>query len=131
MKTVAQMAKHPMVRLQQDLVAMLRATGSLEGAEQFWRRIKFDKRFGKKIAHYGFAVPSRQRRLNKVAFPECNFIEVDAALKAGNKLHQLYELACGRSSIARDPANQYKPGQRGFKIIKHSVEKRRQDTRSH
>ena len=120
-----------MVRLQQDLVAMLRATGSVEGAEQFWRRIKFDKRFGKKVAHYGFAVPARQIRLTKVAFPKCNFSEVDDALKAGNKLHQIYELACGRSSIAKDSAGQYKVGNRGFKTVRHATAIAAQRARIH
>ena len=110
-----------MVRLQQELVAMLRETGSAEGAKQFWSRIKFDQRFGRKLARYGFGVPERQLRLNKVAFPDCNFVEIDAALKAGNKLYQLYDLACGRSSIAKDSAGRYKVGRKGFIIIKHAA----------
>jgi hypothetical protein len=78
MNAVGSVAKNRRVRLQQQLVIMLRATGSIEGAKQFWQRIKVDKRFGRKIGHYGFLMPEQQLQLNKVAFPECNFIEVDA-----------------------------------------------------
>jgi hypothetical protein len=60
MKTVAQIAKHPKVRLHQELVAMLRATGSAEGAERIWGRIKLDQRLWKKVANYGLAVRERQ-----------------------------------------------------------------------
>ena len=84
---------------------MLRATGSIEGAEQFWLRIDFKKSFGKKLACCGFGKRERQLLINKVAFPDLNFIEVDAALKAGSKLWQLYQLASGRASIARDSSD--------------------------
>jgi hypothetical protein len=100
---------------------VLRATGSIEGAEQFWRRMDFNKPFGKKLACYGFAKRARQLLINKVAFPDLNFIEVDAALKAGNKLWQLYQLASGCASIARDSNDQYKPANKGLKIVPISV----------
>ena len=41
MKTIAPVAKNRCVRLQQELVETLRATGSIEGAEQFWLRLDF------------------------------------------------------------------------------------------
>lgn len=59
-----------------------------------------------------------QLAINKVAFPDANFVEVDAALKAGNKLRQLYEVASGNALIAQDSRNQYKVAKRGLKIIR-------------
>jgi hypothetical protein len=55
--------------------------------------------------------------INKVAFPDLNFVEVDAALKAGNKLQQLYELASGRASIGQDSNHRYKASNKGLKIV--------------
>jgi hypothetical protein len=60
---------------------------------------------------------TKRRSGNQVAFPVSNFTEVDAALKAGNKLWQLYQLASGRASIARDSNHKYKPSNKGLKII--------------
>jgi hypothetical protein len=121
MNATALSAKNRAIRLQQELVPILRATGSIAGAEKYWREVDFAKEFGRKLACYGFDKPERQLQLNKVAFPNCNFVEVDAALKAGNKLYQLYDLACGRSSIAKDSAGRSKVGKKGFKIIKHAA----------
>ena len=121
MKTIAPVAKNRCVRLQQELVEMLRATGSIEGAEQFWLRLDFKKSFGKKLACYGFDKRERQLLINKVAFPVSNFTEVNAALKAGDKLWQLYQLASDRASIAKDSAGQYKVGDKGLKIVKHAT----------
>jgi len=117
MNTVASVAKNRSVRLQQQLIEILRATGSVEGADQFWQCVDFRKPFGKKLERYGFGKRERQLLINKVAFPDLNFIEVDAALKAGNKLHQLYKLASGCASIARDSNNQYKVANKGLKIV--------------
>ena len=117
MKTVASVAKNRAIRLQQELVVILRETGSIEGAELFWHRVDFRKGFGRKLACYGFAKRERQLLINKVAFPEVNFVEVDAALKAGNKLRQLYELASGRASIARDSNDRYKHSNKGLRLI--------------
>lgn len=117
MRAIAPVAKNRCVRLQQELVETLRATGSIEGAEQFWLRLDFKKSFGKKLACYGFGKRNRQLLINKVAFPVSNFTEVDAALKAGNKLWQLYQLASGPASIARDSNDRYKPSNKGLKII--------------
>ena len=117
MNTVASVAKNRAIRLQQELVGVLRATGSLAGAEQYWRNVDFKKGVGRKFACYGFAKRDRQSMINKIAFPNVNFVEVEAALKAGNKLRQVYELALGRASIARDSNNQYKQAKNGLKII--------------
>ena len=54
MSTVALLTKNRCVRLQQELVEVLRATGSIEGAEQFWRHMDFNKPFGKKLAMLRF-----------------------------------------------------------------------------
>jgi hypothetical protein len=120
MNTVTSVAKNRAIRLQQELVPILRATGSLEGAELYWRRVDFKKGFGKKLACYGFSKRDRQTLINRVAFPNTNFNEVDAALKAGNKLIQLYELASGTAAIARDSTNRYKEAKKGLKIISYN-----------
>jgi hypothetical protein len=117
MRTVAAVAKNRAIRLQQELVTILRETGSIEGANVFWRRVDFKKGFGRKLACYGFEKLERQLLINKVAFPDLNFNEVNAALKAGNKLRQLYELASGCASIARDSNNRYKPANKGLMIV--------------
>jgi hypothetical protein len=125
MSTTAPLAKNRAIRLQQELVPMLRATGSIEGAEGFWHRIDFAKGFGRKLACYGFDRADRQALINRVAFPEVNATEVDAALAAGNKLAQLYQIACGYASIARDANDEYQGGKKGLKVvstkIKHSA----------
>jgi len=102
MKSPAEIANHPKARLHRDLVATLRASGSVQGAEQTWVRLRLHPRFWKRIVTYGLGLRERQLQLNKVAFPEANATEIDAALKAGNNLRKLYELACGHASIAKD-----------------------------
>jgi hypothetical protein len=57
-------------------------------------------------------------QLNKVAFPDCNLAEVDAALHAGNNLRGLHDLACGHSSLAKDSSGNYKTGGKGLKILR-------------
>jgi hypothetical protein len=117
MSTVAPVAKNRAIRLQQELVPMLRATGSLEGAKRYWRHVNFAKGFGRKLACYGFDKPGRQLLINSVAFPRINFEEVDAALAAGNNLRQICTLACGEGWISRDQKNQYKRAKKGLKIL--------------
>jgi hypothetical protein len=121
MNTFASVAKNRAIRLQQELVVILRETGSVEGAKLFWHRIDFRKGFGRKLACYGFAKRERQLLINKVAFPDVNFVEVDAALKAGNRLRQLYDLASGRASIARDSNDRYKPANKGLKVVRLTI----------
>ena len=118
MRTVAAVAQSRAIRLQRELVPLLRETGSIEGAKLFWHRVDFGNGFGQKLACYGFAKSERQLLINKVAFPDVNFDEVDAALKAGKKLRKLYGLASGRLSIAQDSNGQYKQSSKGLKLIR-------------
>ena len=119
MKTAAEIANHPKARLHQKLVEILRASGSPKGAEQTWVRFRRNARLWRRIVTYGLGLRERQLQLNKIAFPDSNVAEVDAALRAGNNLNRLYELACGRASIARDSAGHYKIGNSGLKILRH------------
>jgi hypothetical protein len=121
MKTPAEIANHPKARLHRDLVAMLRASGSVKGAEQTWLRLRLNARFWKRIVTYGLGLRERQLQLNKVAFPEANVTEVDAALKAGNNLRKLYELACGHAAIAKDSAGGHRLGRKGLMIVKQAT----------
>ena len=91
----------------------------MKGAEHTWTVLRLNQRLWKRIANYGLECPGRQLQLTTIAFPESNWTEVDAALKAGNKLNKLYELACGSASIAKDSAGNYKIGVYGLKIVKH------------
>jgi hypothetical protein len=120
MKTATEIANHPKAQLHRELVETLRTSGSMKGAEQTWRRLRLNPRLWKRIVTYGLGLPEKQLLLNKVAFPDFNVAEVEAALKAGNNLHKLHELACGRASIATDSAGRYKIGTKGLKIIQHA-----------
>src|SRR5437762_11967646 len=102
MKTPAEIANHPKARLHQDLIARLRTTGSVDGAEQTWVRLRLNARLWKQIVVYGLASHERQLQLNKIAFPDANAAEVDAALRAGNNLNRLCQLACGRASRSEE-----------------------------
>jgi hypothetical protein len=121
MKTPAEIADHPKARLHRELVAILRDSGSVKGEEQTWTRLRLNAHLWKRIVTYGLGLRQRQLQLNKIAFPDANAAEVDAALRAGNNLNRLHELACGRASIARDSAGHYKIGAKGLKIIKHAT----------
>src|ERR1700720_2800439 len=121
MKTAAEIANHPKARLHRELVERLRASGSAKGAELSWIRFQLNPRLWKLIVTYGLGLSEKQSLLNKVAFPDFNTAEVDAALRAGNNLHKLHELACGRASIAKDSAGRYKSGAKGLKIIQHAA----------
>jgi hypothetical protein len=121
MKTAAEIANHPKARLHQELVATLRASGSVKGAEQTWIRLRLNPRLWKRIVTYGLALDEKQALLNKIAFPEFNVAEVDAALSAGNNLNRLHELASGRASIAKDSVGHYKVGKQGLMIVKHAT----------
>ena len=120
MKTPEEIANHPKARLHRELVSKLRASGSMKGAEHTWTLLRLNQRLWKRIANYGLECPRRQLQLNTIAFPDSNWMEVDAALRAGNKLNKLYELACGTASIAKDSAGNYKAGVYGLKIVKHA-----------
>jgi hypothetical protein len=118
MSTTAFRAQNRASRLQQELIPILRATGSIEGAEHYWSRVNFGKGFGRKLACYGFDKRERQLLVNRIAFPSVNFVEVDAALAAGNKLRDVYALACGEGFIARDQNDRYKLARKGLKIVR-------------
>jgi hypothetical protein len=121
MKTAAQIASHPKARLHREIVANLRAFGSIEGAERAWIRFQREPPLWKRIVTFGLALPERQAKLNKIAFPDFNRAGVDAALTAGNTLNRLFNLACGRASLATDSGGRYKMGSKGLKIAKETV----------
>jgi hypothetical protein len=118
MKTAAQIANHPKARLHREVVARLRDSGSVYGAGKMWSRLRLNECLWKRIVTYGLALPERQSQLTKIAFPDCNLADVDAALNAGNNLCGLHDLACGRTSLARDSSGHYKQGGKGLKIVK-------------
>jgi hypothetical protein len=121
MKTAAEIANHPKACLHRELIERLRASGSAKGAAQNWIRFQLNPRLWKRIVTYGLGLRERQWQLNRIAFPDANAAEVDAALRAGNNLNRLYELACGHASIAKDSAGHYKIGAKGLKIIQHTT----------
>jgi hypothetical protein len=117
MKTAAQIANHPKARLHRELVARLRDSGSIYGAQKTWDCLRLNPRVRKRIVTYGLASPGRQSQLTKVAFP-CDLAQVDAALEAGNNLRGLHDLACGRRSLAKVFNGRYKQGGKGLKILR-------------
>jgi|GEM_PF-1322103 hypothetical protein len=121
MKTAAEIANHPKAHLHRELVERLRASGSAKGAELSWIRFKRNPRLWKRIVTYGLGLHQKQALLNKVAFPDFNLVEVNAALEAGNNLNRLYELARGWASIAKNQAGHYKVGSKGLTIIRHAT----------
>jgi len=116
MKTAAEIANHPKARLHREIVARLRDSGSVAGAERTWGRLRLNARLWKRIVTYGLALPERQSQLTQIAFPDCNLAEVNAALEAGNNLRGLHDLACGRFSLAKDSGGNFKTGGKGLKI---------------
>ncbi len=120
MKTAAQIANDAKVRLQQDIVSRLRA-GGFEARHDTWRHFEWDQRLWKELASYDLTGRERRSHLNKVAFPDANHLEVDAALDAGNNLNQLYYLACGRASVTKSAAGGLAAGKKGLRIVKHSM----------
>jgi hypothetical protein len=121
MKTAAQIANHPKARLHREIVANLRAFGSIEGAERAWLRFRLEPQLWKRIIVYGLILPERQEKLNRVAFPDSNRADVDAALKAGNTLNRLFDLARGHASLVMDSGGRYKLGSKGLKIAKRRI----------
>ncbi|HSH40219.1 MAG TPA: hypothetical protein VK993_15705, partial [Chthoniobacterales bacterium] len=103
------------VRLQQQVVAMLRAGGK-DDTSLTWDRIESDERLWSELGSYDLRTKERRSHLNKVAFPDANASAVDAALGAGNNLNALYDLARGRASVDRDAAGQFLSGKKGLKI---------------
>jgi hypothetical protein len=83
-----------------------------------WREIKSDAVLWRRVVTYGLDDSHRQLQLNHVAFPDHNHAEVEAALRAGNKLRSLYQLACGDAWVARESNGDYKHGRNGLRIIR-------------
>lgn len=121
MKTATEIANHPKARLHRELVARLRDSGSVYGAQKTWGRLRLNARLWKRIVTFGLALPERQSQLTKIAFPDCNLAEMDAALKAGNNLRSLHDLACGHSSLATDSSGRHKQGGKGLKIVRSAT----------
>jgi hypothetical protein len=116
MKTAAQIANDAKVRLQQQIVATLRSHG-VDARHDTWRHIELDRRLWAELGTYDLAAKERRSHLNKIAFPDCNHADVDAALKAGNNLTRLYDLACGRAYVVKDSSGRYVPGKKGLTIV--------------
>ena len=116
MKTPEEIANHPKARQHRELVARLRDCGSIQGAELAWTRFRRNRRLWQRIVRFGLENPERQRQLNRIAYPDLNWTEVNAALEAGNKLRLIYELACGRASIGQDAAGRFNVGAHGLKM---------------
>ena len=107
------------VRLQKEVVAILRRSGP-DQARNTWYHILLDPTLSTELASYDLDAPPRQSHLTKVAFPDYNRDDVNAALQAGAHLNNLYALACGRSHIAKDSAGRYLQGKKGLKIVSNA-----------
>ncbi len=83
-----------------------------------WRELRAQRSLWARVVHFGLASPERQLQLNRIAFPQHNHAEVEAALTAGNNLRTLYELASGRAWAARDDCGNYRQGRRGLRIFR-------------
>ena len=117
LKTPVEVADHPMAVLYREVVAVLRRRGSIEGAERAWPEMLRDPHLSKRLITFGLGEGERQAQLSRVAFPKSNYVDVDLALAAGNKLRDLYALACGEASIARDAAGRPQVGRKGWKVV--------------
>lgn len=118
MKTAAEIANHPKARLQRELVRIIRAQGNIAVAIVAWREIRSNAALWRRVVTYGLDEPHRQLQLNRVAFPDHNHAEVDAALQAGNHLRTLYELACGHAWVARESDGNFKQGRKGLRVMR-------------
>jgi hypothetical protein len=79
--------------------------------------MELDSRLWRELATYDLQAKERRAHLNKVAFPDCNHADVDAALKAGNNLTKLYDVARGQAYVAKTSAGHYVTGKKGLKIV--------------
>jgi len=121
MMTAAQCVNEAKIRLQKEIVEQLRRK-SVKSLPQFWNLIRLNKKRWGEIQTYDLAAPQRQAHLNKVAFPDANHEQVNAALNAGNNLNDLYALACGRASVARTDTGQFIRVKNGrLKILRNIV----------
>lgn len=117
MKTASQIANDAKVRLQKEVVNLLRK-GCKDSIPDTWRQIRLTDRLWSELGTYDLRARERRSHLNKVAFPDCNLAEVDAALEAGNNLNRLYDLARGRATLQKDSAGRFVAGKKGLKIVK-------------
>src|SRR4051794_18676444 len=125
MKTATEIANHPKARLHRELVRILRGYGHIGAAVVAWREIRRRRpRLWGRVVEYGLAEPSTQAQLNRVAFPDHNHAEVEAALAAGNTLRTLDELAAGRAWLARDDHGNFKRGRRGLRVFIAKAQRR-------
>lgn len=131
MKTAARIADHPKARLHREVVTRLRAFGSIEGAKLARLGFRENQRLWKQIVTYGVSDLDRQGKLNQIAFPKTNFAAVEAALRAGNNLNRIHELACGRASLAIDSAGRFKIGAKGLMIVRGGIERNKITPRTH
>ncbi len=122
MKTAAKVASHPKARLHRELVALLRSHGNIAVAVVAWREIRLRRGLWARVVQFGLDRPEQQSQLNRVAFPEDNHAEVEAALAAGNNLRTLHDLASGRAWVARDENGNYKLGRRGLRVFRKRSE---------
>jgi len=65
----------------QDVVRRLRARG-FDKRRDTWREMPLDHKLRDELETYDLAQPERQSHLTKMAFPDANCEQVDAALKA-------------------------------------------------
>jgi uncharacterized protein (DUF433 family) len=120
LKTGAQINSEAKIRLQNELIVRLRKKGK-ESARTTWAMLELNKKLWAEMESYDLIAKERQAHLTKVAFPDVNNEDVDAALKAGNNLNALYDLARGRAYIAKDVRGKYLKGNKGhLKIVKQT-----------
>lgn len=116
MHTLAKIAADSKARLVKALVATLRSRG-FNARRDSWSVMQRDERLWNEIVSHGLYAPQRQSWLSKIAFPDFNEAEVDAAMHAGNNLNRLYEIARGKATIATDSAGNWIRGKKGYRII--------------
>jgi hypothetical protein len=112
MKSPAQHANDAKVLTQQKVIKYLRIRPK-SCLKERWLLLPIGKKLWEDVQAYKLDNRQERTRLNKVAFPDFNHEDVDAALKAGNNLHDLYDLALGKASIEKDSKGNYQRGRKG------------------
>src|SRR5450432_3649734 len=130
-KTPARFTNDLKIRVQKDAVETIRILGQSELLRRMGHRQRRDliriflskkKKLWAEMEGCDLVASERLSHLNKVAFPDFNHEGVDAALKAGNNLNDLYALACGRAFITKDGKGNYVIGTKGhLKIQRHTL----------
>ena len=116
MKTAAQIANDAKVRLQKEIISILRRGGPIMLSQNL-KDIMDDPKLAKELESYDLHTPPRLSYLKKIAFPDYNREDVDAALEAGANLNDLFKIARGRAYIAKDSVGRYLNGKKGLKIM--------------